>query len=128
MNVKQVHFLEPVVQQAVRDQVIKRAVRFQSHKSLTPSQRTVTVYTHVVTLDGNGLAVAFQNMKHWHKYQREYLPGVVKVKNNYRDLKTPLTQDVLLTPDVIQLQRTTNFGKNVNELLRTMRLHSIESQ
>lgn len=125
-NVRQVHFLEPVVQQAVRDQVIARAVRFQSHKGLPKADRTVTVYTHVVTLDGNGMAMALQQLKQWRQFKREYLPGAIKVKNNYRELKSPVNQDLLLSPDVIQLQRSTAFGKNVQALLAAMREHCIE--
>ncbi len=108
------------------DQVIARAVRFKSHTSLPAKDRVVTVFTYIATLDANGLAMHLHKLKEWHKYQREYLPGSVKVKNNYRQLKSPQTQDVLLTPDVIQHQRSTVFGKNVRNLLDSMRHNCIE--
>lgn len=50
LNIQEVHFLEPPVDSLVKDQVIGRAIRYQSHQYLEPDKRIVKIYTHISSL------------------------------------------------------------------------------
>lgn len=127
-GVRHVHFLEPVLQQAVREQVVARAVRYMSHAHLPPAERTVTVHTWVVAMSTYHFGDAFTRLKFWSGFQREYMPGVAMAKFNYAALKPPLQQMKLMTADMIQLQRITTFGENTRKLLDEMKKYCIERQ
>ena len=49
-NTRQVHITEPHWNEAKIDQVIGRSIRFGSHDSLKPSQRTVDIYKYYSVL------------------------------------------------------------------------------
>lgn len=127
-GVRHVHFLEPVMQQAVREQVVARAVRYMSHAHLPPAERKVTVHTWVVAMSTYHFGDAFTKLKFWSKFQQEYMPGVAMAKFNYTALKPPLQRMKLMTADMIQLQRITTFGENTRKLLDEMKKYCIERQ
>jgi superfamily II DNA or RNA helicase len=45
-NIEELHFLEPPIDVGVKEQVIGRSIRFQSHKDLPDSKKFVRIYTH----------------------------------------------------------------------------------
>ncbi|RYF05111.1 MAG: hypothetical protein EOO77_28765, partial [Oxalobacteraceae bacterium] len=100
-GVRHVHFMEPVMQQAVREQVIARGVRFNSHAHLPPRERTVQVHTWVVEMSNWNFGDIISKLTFWKNFQREYLPGGEMAKHNYSALKAPLQRMKLLTPDII---------------------------
>ena len=51
MNVRQVHIMEPYWQPVLIDQVIGRARRMGSHKTLKPHEQNVEVYLYMATFD-----------------------------------------------------------------------------
>lgn len=72
INLKGTSFIimaEPVSKPALREQIIARGVRFNSHAHLPPSQRTVEVYTlHVTTRDINAYSTFQQKDQAVHQY------------------------------------------------------------
>lgn len=126
VGVRQVHFLEPVMQQAVRDQVVARAVRFKSHAHLPAAQRRVDIHTWVTTFSLASFGAITEKLQRWKDFKREVLPGTEHVKFNYEALKPDLQKMTLLSPDSIQMTRITGFGENVKLLLEAMAQHSIE--
>ena len=126
-GVRHLHFLEPVLQQATREQIIARGVRFQSHSHLPASERFMTVHTWVVKMSLADFGNKIQQMKFWWKFKSEYLPGQEVHQSNYKSLKPALKQSGLLTPDVIQMTRIATFGENVQALLTALQKYSIEA-
>ena len=125
---RQVHFLEPVMQQAVQDQVVARAIRYRSHSHLPPAERRVDVHTWVATMSVLAFGAMLEKLKRWKDFKKEVLPGTERVKFNYDNLKPDKLRDTLMTPDVIQYTRITSFGENVTILLDAMKKHSIEQR
>ncbi len=53
LNVEEIHFLEPPIDLEVKDQVIGRAIRYQSHLSLPNKRKKVNIFYHLSTLFHN---------------------------------------------------------------------------
>lgn len=125
-GVRHVHFLEPVLQQATREQIIARGVRYQSHAHLPASERLVTVHTWVAKMPLASFGHTIQRLKFWWNFKTEFIPGTEVHNFNYNKLKPVLKKQELLTPDVIQLSRIATFGENVKGLLAALQKYSIE--
>lgn len=94
LNIKELHFLEPSINPSVKNQVIGRAVRFQSHKDLKENNRIVDLYIHSSSI--------FQE-------EKEKLTFLQK-------LKTMKIVDILLEP-FVDLKNSTGDNQKIDKIL-----------
>lgn len=121
-GVRQVHIMEPITVFSKKSQVIARAIRFDSHAHLPSNERRVDVFEYVATCVGKmGIFDWNKIMESTHRWlagQREYIPGAAPFKRDYRQYKTLLQQDKLLSPDELIITRQKNVSDNVKDILK----------
>lgn len=121
---RQFHLLEPVLNRTVFEQVIGRAVRFQSHSLLPENERLVDVYVWksvINDLDVSTLAARYENWRerfseinNWSGWGR----GQNQVDKNH-DRK-------LISPDEMAAIKLDSLSSNIEELKRVFKEQSIE--
>ena len=123
---RQLHVLEPVLNQAILEQVIGRAVRYRSHAALKESERHVDVFLWQSTLpswDWDSYQLKRQNWRLRYgelSQHSNWGTGASQLdKNYYQKLFSPDEQTVL------ELEK---LKRNSAEIVQTIKEHSIESK
>ncbi len=122
---RQLHILEPVLNQAILEQVIGRAVRYRSHASLKEAERHVDVYLWQSTLPSWDWASYQLKRQNWRLRYGElsqhsnWGSGISQLdKNYYQKLSSPDQQCVL---DLEKLKRDSA------QIIQTIKENSIET-
>lgn len=125
---EQFHILEPVKNSALMDQIIGRAVRYQSHKSLPKERQFVQVYIWQIKMNYSSFfpneASAIRR-KHWQKRFAEVNPnlwtkGITELDHNY------FRKDD--SPDTLTLENNDFVKRDSDSFKDFVRRFSIESR
>ncbi len=121
---RQFHVLEPVSNLTVLNQVVARAVRYQSHAMLAPSERHVDVYMWKSVIASASLQTLKLKKANWFKRYSEmsdwsnFGQGISQIDKNY-DRKR-------LSPDTQSYLRLESVNQNIENLKNIMKQQSIE--
>ncbi|MBH1988824.1 MAG: hypothetical protein I8H75_04455 [Myxococcaceae bacterium] len=121
---RQFHIMEPVLNSTVLEQVVARAIRYQSHADLPAQQRKVDVYLWKVMLGGFNLKNFEIGKKNWLKRYRElsdwsdFGRGLIQVDKNY--------YFKMYSPDEYTYIRLGDLSANVRRFKEVLEDHSIE--
>lgn len=123
VGVRQVHFLEPVLNQTLQQQVVGRAVRFNSHQHLPEAERNVDVYTWVSTLGDSEKILPNEFRKDdWDENYAE-----LNYWSSYGQGRRQLDADFdfkLVSPDEKAVQIMTGLGDSITRLDNELALHA----
>lgn len=122
---RQLHIMEPVLNEATLEQVIGRAVRYRSHASLKETERHVDVFVWQSTLpswDWQSYQLKRQNWRARYgelSQHSNWGSGISQIDKNY-DLK-------LFSPDQHTVMRLEKLQRDSIKMLKTLEEHSIET-
>lgn len=120
---RQFHILEPIINKAMFDQVVARAVRYKSHSELPANQRHVNVYVYIQ--NGGDLWNDFELKKenwrlrasqanHWS------VSAQLQLDPNYSKKRQ--------TPDQLVQERFNQLNTNTNHFFEIAKQYSVENQ
>lgn len=123
---RQFHVLEPVINLTVLNQVIARAVRYQSHNMLPASERHVDVYIwkavigslswKTLKLQKANWFTRYSEMSDWSNWGQ----GIAQIDKNYDRKK--------LSPDAQAYMQLESVNDNMEALKQIMKANSIEKR
>ncbi len=122
---RQFHVMEPVLNSTILEQVIARAVRYQSHSDLPASDRSVDVYLWKAVVGGFNLKNFELKKKDWLKRYRElsdwsdFGRGLVQIDKNY--------YFKMYSPDEFTYLRLGDLNDNIVVLKSVLKRNSIEA-
>ncbi|MEI6806430.1 MAG: helicase-related protein [Myxococcaceae bacterium] len=122
---RQFHVMEPVLNSTVLEQVIARAVRYQSHSALPEKERHVDVYLWKAMIGGFNLKNFELKKNDWLKRYRElsdwsdFGRGLIQVDKNY--------YFKMYSPDEYSYLKLNDLNQNIRVLREVLQEHSIES-
>jgi hypothetical protein len=105
LNVKELHFLEPSINSSVKNQVIGRAIRFQSHFGLEENDRKVNLYIHSSSI--------FQE-------EKEKIPFL-------QQFKTMNLKDIIFDP-IINLGNSFGDNNKIDKILHEQKFKYFENE
>lgn len=123
---RQLHVMEPVLNLAILEQVIGRAVRFRSHATLKENERHVDVYlwqSILPTLDLASYQLKRQNWRIRYGELSQYSnwgPGMSQIDPNY--------YQKLFSPDQKASMHLERLRLELGQINETIKAHSIESR
>src|SRR5690606_27006756 len=123
---RQLHIMEPVLNEAIFEQVIGRAVRYRSHASLKESERHVDVFvwqSALPTWDWQSYQLKRQNWRARYgelSQHSNWGSGISQIDKNY-DQK-------LFSPDQHTKMSLEKLQRNSMKMLKTLEQHSIETR
>ncbi len=122
---RQFHILEPVLNQTILDQVVARAVRYQSHAHLPEAERHVDIYNWKAVIGSGANALKLKKANWFNGYSElndwsDWGSGMRKIDKNYDRKKT--------SPDIETAIRLESVNQNMLELKDLMRHFAIENQ
>ncbi len=122
---RQFHILEPVLNSTTQEQIIARAVRYQSHMELPKNERKVDVYLWKAVIGGFNFKNFELRKDNWLKRYRElsdwadFGRGITQIDKNY-DFK-------MYSPDEYAAIRVNDLKENIAVLKDVLSENSIES-
>lgn len=122
---RQFHVMEPVLNSTVLEQVVSRAVRYQSHSALPENERHVDVYLWKAVIGSFNLKNFELNKENWLKRYRElsdwsdFGRGLIQVDKNY--------YFKMYSPDEYAYIKLGDLNDNIQVLKDVLKEHSIES-
>ncbi len=123
---RQFHVLEPMINLTVLNQVIARAVRYQSHSYLPEAERHVDIYVWKAVIDSNSWNTIKLQKANWFKRYSElsdwsnWGQGIAQINKNYERQK--------ISPDSEAIMRIKSVNENMDALKKVMKEYSIEKQ
>lgn len=109
---EQLHLLEPIRQNAKKEQIVARVVRYKSHHHLPIEKRNVSVYQWA-SGSTNPIQKLLKSVKTWSKYNPEvsYLVDFSKFKQD-------------MSPDVIILKNQKTASKQEQDIVKLLEAES----
>jgi Helicase conserved C-terminal domain len=121
---RQFHILEPMINLTVLNQVIARAVRYQSHTYLPEAERHVDIYAWKAVIESKSWNTIKLKKANWFKRYSElsdwsnWGEGISQVNKNYDRQKS--------SPDTQVSIKLISVNKNMETLKKLMKENSIE--
>ncbi len=123
---RQFHVLEPMINLTVLNQVIARAVRYQSHAYLPEAERHVDIYVWEAVIESKSWNTIKLQKANWYKRYSElsdwsnWGEGISQVNKNYNRQK--------ISPDTQASMKLVSVNDNMEALKKVMKENSIEKQ